>query len=43
MEDPRICTKQFAPIVGKNVRFHSNLTQTDLFTVENAGQDEDLR
>ena len=29
--------------VVKNVKFHSNLTQADQFTVENAIQKEDLQ
>lgn len=34
-------TRQSAPIVAKNVKFHSNLTEAGLFIVENATQRED--
>jgi len=37
------CTRQFALIVERNVKFHSNLTQADLFTAESAGQREEVR
>jgi len=37
------CTRQFALIVGRNVKFPSNPTQADLFTAESAGQREELR
>jgi len=30
-------------IVGRNAKFHSNLTRIGLFTAENAGQNEDPR
>jgi len=31
------------PIVGRNAKFHSNLTQAGLFTAENAGQREEAK
>ena len=31
------CTRQFAPIAAKSVKFPSNLTQAGLFTVVSAG------
>jgi translation initiation factor 1A len=41
MKNLERCMKQSAQIAVKNVKFHSNLTQADLFTVENAGRNED--
>jgi hypothetical protein len=35
MEDPEKCTMQSVLNVDKNVKFHSNLTKTDLYTAEN--------
>jgi hypothetical protein len=35
------CTRQSALIVSKNVKFHSNLTEPDQYTAENATQNED--
>jgi hypothetical protein len=42
------CTRQFALNAGRNVKFPSSLTRTDLFTavsagLRNAAQDEDSR
>jgi hypothetical protein len=42
------CTRQFALIVERNVKFPSNLTQADRFTAESVGpreetQEEDFR
>ena len=36
MEDQEKCTMQSVLNVDKNVKFHSNLTKADLYTVENA-------
>ena len=41
IEHPQRHTKQSAPIVETNAKFHSNQTRADLFTAENAGQTED--
>jgi hypothetical protein len=35
------CIKQFVLIVARNVKFHSNLTEADPYTAENAMQRED--
>jgi len=35
------CTRQFAVIAVKNVKFHSSLTEAGQFTAENAFQNED--
>jgi hypothetical protein len=35
------CIRQSALIVSKNVKFHSNLTELDQYTAENATQKED--
>ncbi|MGD2066714.1 MAG: hypothetical protein PVI43_06065 [Candidatus Bathyarchaeota archaeon] len=35
MVDQEKCTMQSAQNVEKNVKFHSNLTKTDLYTAEN--------
>ncbi len=40
METER-CTRQFALIVSKNVKFHSSLTKAGQFTVENVTERED--
>ncbi len=37
------CTRPYALIVVKNVRFHSNLTEADPYTAENAILSEDPR
>jgi hypothetical protein len=42
------CIRQFVPIVERNAKFRSNLTQVGLFTAENAGlreeaKEEDIR
>jgi hypothetical protein len=37
------CTRQFALIVERNVRFHSSLTQADRFTAESVGPREEVR
>ena len=43
MEDQEKCTMQSAPSAEKNVKFHSNLTLTDLYTAENVTLNEDPR
>ena len=40
IENAERCTRQSALIAAKNVRYHSNLIQTDLSTAETAGQRE---
>jgi len=40
MENAERCTRQSALIAAKNVKYHSNLIQTDLSTAETAGQRE---
>jgi hypothetical protein len=37
------CTRQSALIVARNVKYHSNLTEADLFTVESAIQKEETQ
>jgi hypothetical protein len=43
MVDQEKCTMQFALSVEKNVKYHSNQTQTDLYTAENVTLKEDRR
>jgi len=43
IENPERCIKQSAPIVAKNVKFHSNLILAGQFTVETVGQKEGNR
>jgi len=43
MVDPEKCTMQSVLNVEKNVKFHSNLTKTDLFTAENVSLKRDPR
>jgi hypothetical protein len=43
MEDQEKCTMQSALNVEKNAKFHSNLTQADLYTAENVTLNEDPR
>jgi hypothetical protein len=40
VENQERCIRQFARNVNKNVKFHSNLTEADPFTAENAMQRE---
>ena len=40
-ENQEKCIRQFVLIVAKNVKFHSNLTEADQYTAENAMQRED--
>jgi hypothetical protein len=35
------CTRQSALIAAKNVKFHSNPTEPDQYTAENATENED--
>ena len=37
------CIRQSVPIVAKNVKYHSNLTEADLFTAENAILNEETQ
>jgi hypothetical protein len=37
------CTRQFALIVERNVKFPSSLTQADRFTAESVGPREEVR
>jgi hypothetical protein len=43
MEETEKCTRLYAPIVVKNVRSPSNLTEADPYTAENAILNEDRR
>ena len=43
MVDQEKCTLQSAPNVDKNAKFHSNLTEADLYTAENVMLNEDPR
>jgi len=43
MEKNEKCTRLYAPIVEKNVRFPSNLTEANPYTAENAILNEDPR
>ncbi len=43
MVDQEKCTMQSALNVEKNVKFHSSLTKTDLYTAENVTLNEDPR
>jgi len=40
-ENQEKCIRQSVQSAVKNVRFHSNLTEADLYTAENAMQRED--
>ena len=43
IEKPGKCTRLYALIVVKNVKFLSNLTEADLYIAENAILNEDPR
>ena len=43
IENQEKCTMQSVPNVDKNVKFLSNLTEADLYTVENVILNEDPR
>jgi hypothetical protein len=43
MVDQEKCTMQSVLNAEKNVKYHSNLIQTDLYTAENVTQKEDHR
>jgi hypothetical protein len=43
MEDQEKCTMQYALNVDKSVKFHSSLTQADLYTAESVMLNEDPR
>jgi hypothetical protein len=43
MEKTEKCIRPYAPIVGRNVKSPSNLTEADPYTAENAILNEDPR
>ena len=41
IEKTEKCIRRYAPIVSKNVKFHSSLTEVDPYIVENVILNED--